>query len=93
MPTGSSCMIQSQAWLGYDASGGYIGQDFITGTYAFYYDGLLPDASGGNVIRLTGVINTGSTAGNIYLQWAQHSSSGTATIGAVDSYMKLNRIQ
>ncbi len=93
MPSGSTCMIQAQAWIGYDASAGYIGQDFITGSYNFYYTGLKTDANGGNVIRLHGVINTSSTAGDVYWQWAQQASSATATTGAVDSYMKLNRIQ
>jgi hypothetical protein len=84
-PSGSTIMMQSQAWIGYDASTGYIGQDFITGSYAFYYTGLKTDASGGNVIRIHGVLNVGSTSGNISLQFAQQTSNAVSTTGAQDS--------
>lgn len=93
VPSGASILLQSQAWLGYDASSGYIGQDIITGSYAFYYTNLKRDVDGGNIIRLHGMINVGSTAGNVSLQFSQQASSGTSTTAAQNSYIRLIRIQ
>lgn len=93
VPTGSTVLLQSQAWIGYDAASGYIGQDILYSPTNFYYTGLKTDANGGNLIRIHGMINVGSTAGNVQWQFAQQSSSAVATTGASDSYIKLQRIQ
>ncbi len=93
VPSGSTLLFQAQAWLGYDASTGYIGQDLINSVTNFYYTGLKTDANGGNLIRIHGMINVGSTAGTVQWQFAQQSSSAVSTVGSADSYMKLQRIQ
>ena len=42
-------------------------------------------------VMMNGSVVTSSTAGNLQLQWAQNSSSGTATIVHAQSYLRLYR--
>ena len=48
--------------------------------------------SGAIPVRLSGVLTTSTTAGNLALSWAQNTSSGTATVVKAGSYMCLRRV-
>jgi hypothetical protein len=50
------------------------------------------DPASSTVIRETGLITTGSTAGNLQLQWAQITSSATAATMFAGSYLVVERI-
>lgn len=50
-------------------------------------------ATAGNLIAFgRGLLVVGGTAGNVQLQWAQSSSSGTATTIKSNSYMRLTKV-
>lgn len=59
-------------------------------------DADTPFAAGGGspteAVRMTGNLNTSSTAGNVQLRWAQNTSSGTATQVRANSQLILRRI-
>jgi hypothetical protein len=78
-------------WLGgLNTSGTNISSNTFT-------DGAAPALGSGGAAVLKGVLMKGtlvmsSTAGNLQLQWAQNTSSGTATIVHAQSYVTLWRI-
>src|SRR5262245_26161469 len=70
----------------------------LTGQVAIYHVGTDVVAAGtngtGNVLAVTmqGSLTTSSTTGNLQLQWAQNTSSATATTVGTGSVLVLTRI-
>lgn len=53
--------------------------------------GVAQTAEPWNTIVVIGLLVTAGTAGNFTLQWAQNTSSATATIGKTNSFLSLRR--
>ena len=84
---GGSTMRYSALFVG---PGGSTNVQMLTGTST-----NTAGSNGAGVIQalqMTGSITTSSTAGNLQLQWAQGTSSGTATIVHATSYLIAQRI-
>lgn len=86
LPSGATCALQINGYntASVDVAGSTVNAGF---TQALATNGANPRAA-----SLFGTMNTSSTSGNLQLQWAQSTSSGTATRMFANSNIVMQRI-
>lgn len=92
-PSGATLEWESNAKIDTDGSNSAAAKWFVHRVLA---DSIFTGGAGGNTNKLNatpqGRLKTSSTAGNLVVVWAQHTSSATATILYTGSHLRLRRV-
>src|SRR5690349_21162845 len=87
LPSGATMNF---SWIGFTAADTFTNNGTNTTSTVVSVGGGGAGQGRGHTIQ--GTITTGSTAGNLGVNWAQNVSSSTATIWHAESYLQLDRI-